>query len=117
MNCDCLERLGCTFEQARAAFGWRGLLDFFKHIPANSATVAAVEPKASTRGIEWQQTEVLASIFDGLAWMQYNFAKSLGGHPLKPQPYPLPWRKPKTTTYGRGAIPVADFDKWYYGGD
>lgn len=117
MNCDCLERLGCTFEQARAAFGWRGLLDFFEHIPMSAATVAEIAPEHSTRDIELRQTELLASIFDGLAWLQNSLVRRWGGHPQKPQPYPLPWRKPKTTTYGRGAIPVADFDKWYYGGD
>ena len=109
--------LGCTYEQARARFGWRGLLDFLQHLPLDAATVAEVAPDVSTRAVEVQKTELLASIFDALAWLQFSLVKHWGGHPERPKPYPLKWREDKgAKRYGRGAIPVSEFNNWYYGG-
>lgn len=107
--------LGCTTEQARARFGWRGLIDFLEHAPLGGEIVAEVAPQSSTRGADLQALELLASIFDGLAWLQYALLKRWGGHPQKPHPYPLKWREKGGKRYGRGAIPVLDFNKWYYG--
>ena len=107
--------LGLDVEQARARYGWRGLLDFAANLPGESATVAAVSPEYSTRNGTAQAIELLASLFDGLAWLQYSLLKRWGGAPQKPRPYPLQWRAEKRQKIGAGGIPVADFENWYYG--
>ena len=109
--------LGCNIEQARARFGWRGLADFLKHIPSDSATFAEQDPEHSTRHYKTQALELLASIFDALAWVNNTLYRLGGAKPQDPAPYQLPWRQDKRRKIGAGAIPVKDFFSWYYGGD
>lgn len=107
--------LGADIEQARARFGWRGLLDFVQNIPPDSATFAAVNPEHATRNAQAQGLELLACVFDAVSWLQHNLARHWGAHPERPKPYPLPWRDDGRRRIGRGAVTVAEFEKWYYG--
>ena len=44
--------------------------------------------------------------------------KGTGKHPPRLDKYPRPWADGRMSIrYGRDAIPVSDFDSWYYGGE
>lgn len=65
---------------------------------------------------EWdsriKQNMILADIFDAVRIFNYSFAKK--GE--KPKPYKRPWAN-SSQRIGSGAIPIAEFNDWYYGGD
>ena len=44
----------------------------------------------------------------------YTFAKSKGAIVREPKRYPRPWER-ETQGIGKGAIPIADFEKWWNG--
>lgn len=57
---------------------------------------------------------ILADIFDAIRMFNYSFAK----HGEKePRPYTRPWAKDNAQRIGRDAIPISEFNDWYYGGD
>ena len=44
--------------------------------------------------------------------------KGTGRRPPEIEPYPRPWGdQGRGTRYGRGAVPIGDFNEWYYGGE
>lgn len=100
------------------ALPYASLLSFVNYLPADSAIRRAQEP-----GIEWSDgrmvAPVLADLYDAITHLQYMYAmahKGKGAKPRKPKPYPRPWVKDKTTEhFGKGAIPVSEFEKWWKG--
>lgn len=108
--------LGVPFEAAAVRFGWGNLRDFAKNLPQTSATWAAMHREEHSYISPLQRSAMLADAIDALSGLAYMFAKAHGGKGKKPEPYPRPWRDDKQTI-GSGAIPIADFDEWYYGGE
>lgn len=60
-----------------------------------------------------KQSMILADIFDAIRMFNYSFAK----RGEQPKPYKRPWATSSAQRIGSDAIPIADFDEWYYGGD
>ena len=54
-------------------------------------------------------------IADLIARFNYNMATALGAHGAPPKRIKRPWDKPDTERIGSGAIPISEFESWYYG--
>ena len=109
-----------TFECAVRSFGWAELVNFAKHLPETSATFRANHKDMYMFASELQQSSILADIYDSFQNMLYMFSYSRGGKPKKPQRFPRPWTDNNDTAskrIGSDAIPISEFNDWYYGGD
>ena len=108
-----------TFECAVRSFGWAELANFAKHLPETSATFRAQHKDMYMFASELQQSALLADLYDSIQNMLYLFSTAHGGKPKKPQRFPRPWTDDDTSTkrIGSGAIPISEFNDWYYGGD
>lgn len=109
--------LHCTFEQAVAAYGWCELVNFSRHLPDDSATVRAADKETALFARQIQQSALLADIYDAIVMLAYTVAKAYGGKGKPPKPYQRPWDAGNAQKLGKGAIPISEFDNWYYGGD
>ena len=89
------------------AAGMVALISFIKFLPPDSALNRDMNPKDEF-GI-WYTTAktnmILADLFD--AFVSANTRKG-----MKPKEYPRPKRK---KTFGKGAIPIKDFWRWWNG--
>lgn len=115
-SADCMMLLHMTFAQAVAAFGWHELYTFAQHLPDECATRRALD-EDGYRFTHLQQAAMLADIYDAVSAFTYLFAKAHGSKGAAPKPYPRPWDTGKGQKIGSGAIPISEFEKWYYGGD
>lgn len=106
--------LGMTFEQAASVFGWGELVNFSEHLPLDSAVNRAKNAKYYGFSSDFNRAVILADIFDAVRSFNYTFAK---GGSKEPPRYPRPWETGDKQRIGSGAIPISEFDKWYYGGD
>ena len=85
---------------------------FFKvRHPDSAKTAAWLDGSAACALI----AELIDAVRAGTNVLAY---RGTGKRPPKLEPYPRPWRKDERVQhFGRDAIPVRDFDDWYYGGD
>ena len=108
--------LGTTLDAARAHFGWGAIADFVRHLPPGSATWRALNPEAAAFCSPLSLATISADVFDELALTRYTVAKLFSPvAPKKPRPYSRPWDTSGDRHFGSGAIPVSEFDAWYYG--
>lgn len=108
--------LGMPFEQAAYSFGWGNLRDFAHNLSTDSATYRALHGDLSRFASPISQSAMLADIFDAVQMFEYIFAKVHGGKGLKPKPYPRPTEN-DGERIGKDPIPLAEFNKWYNGGE
>lgn len=108
--------LGVPFDSAAARFGWGNLRDFANNLPQTSATWRSLHGEEASYASPLQQSAMLADVIDMLSGFAHMFAKAHGGKGQRPEPYPRPWRSDKQSI-GSGAIPISEFDEWYYGGE
>lgn len=106
--------LGATIEQAANFFGWGEIKKFSQHLPIDSATRRAKNSELYDFASDLKRNAILADIVDALTGLAYALAKMSGGRPEKPKPYPRPWKPSNVQTIGAGAIPISEFDSWYY---
>ena len=91
---------------------------FARHLPEESATFRETHKDTYRFASDFQHSAILADIYDSIQNMLYLFSQVHGGKPNKPQSYPRPWVDDKNVKrIGSGAIPISDFNEWYYGGD
>lgn len=92
------------------------LLSFVRYLPPDSALRQETDPDNEwLTGVHGDM--LLAAIYDQLASFQYSFLRSKGAKPRRPKPLPRPGVRDNVQKVGKDPIPIADFDKWYYGGD
>lgn len=62
---------------------------------------------------------MIADLIDAVRESAVGLAyRGTGKKPPRLDPYPRPWAKDtRSSHYGRGAVPVGEFDEWYYGGE
>ena len=116
-----MERMGAPLDLA-PAIGWHNVRDFARHAAANQASNLwrAAHPDEAAYASGLHLNAALADLFDLVAEFAtaYATANSKGRRAKRPPRYPRPWvRDSGTKRIGRGAIPVAEFDAWYYGGE
>lgn len=113
---DLMTRTRFTLADVGGALSNGALLAFCRHLPGESATMREIDPDA-----EWTLVpQLLAGISDGLQQMiwLYSCAHSRkGARPRQPEPIPRPGVKSRQKRIGKSAIPISQFDDWYYGGD
>ena len=107
-----------TLGAAPSVYGWAEVINFARHLPEDSATWRALHPDEAQWATRLGIVHLLADVFDqtsGIAWL---FASAHSkSRPKRPRPYPVPWANGEEQRFGKGAIAIADFDDWYYGGD
>lgn len=109
-----MERLGVPFEYGHL-IGWHNVSDFARHLDQASNTWRAQHQDEANYASGLHTNAALADIYDLLAALAVSFSRAHGGRPKAPKPYPRPWVDDKDEKHiGRDAIPVADFDDWYY---
>ena len=58
----------------------------------------------------------IADLYDLIQALYISLTTPKGRSPRPLKPYPRPWAR-NEQKIGRGAIPVSEFDDWYYGGE
>lgn len=86
-----------------------------------SATFRALNPELAEFASAWRQSAILADIYDAIQAFNWSFVcahtKKGAVPPQQPKPYPRPGADDGLQHIGKGAIPISDFDQWYYGGE
>lgn len=117
-----LERLGIPLSDAPLV-GWDSLLVFARHIArdASSSTFRALFPELADFASPLRQSAILADIYDAIWDFSWNLAcaRLPKGQPMPKRParYPRPGAKDDVLRIGKDAIPIKDFEEWYYGGE
>jgi len=98
----------------------RSLLRFVRGLGPDSAFFRASRPDDAETAM-WLDGRavcaILADLIDTVNGVGMALAyKGTGKHVPKTEPYRRPWRQPERMHYGRDAIPIQDFNDWYYGG-
>lgn len=109
--------LGMTFECAVKSYGWGEMLNFSEHLPIESQTVYAKNRELIDFSTDLKRNAILADLYDLVGAFLYTFAHAHGSKSGKPKPYKRPWLAADEQRIGRGAIPISEFNKWYYGGE
>lgn len=111
-----MTRTRYTLEDLGGELPETALAAFVRHLPAESATMAALSPDCG-----WSRTDMLlARICEGiemLTWLEACKGQKRSKRPPKPKRIPRPGVKPDEKRIGRDPIPISDFEEWYYGGE
>lgn len=90
------------------AFSWYDLAVVFKHLQNDPSTALSTE----LHGVRWSiDAQLMAVVADHLAFANWQRAGRRSAQ--KPKRIPRPWEKPKATSLGEGAIPIANFNDWW----
>ena len=103
-------RLGLRFEDS-PAIGWDCVLVFVRHLDSRSAVYRAQHPEEAAFASPLKQSAILADLFDAIRALEYTFVLA------NPSKYKRPGVDEGVQRIGRDAIPIAEFNDWYYGGD
>lgn len=121
---DLMTRLGVRLVDVPETIGWHAAYVFSRHLPLDSALFQSKYPEYAAFGSPIQQSALMADIIDLLQWFKFDFdsAHTKDSNTLqKPKRFPTPWEKERQrsemSTIGKGAIPISQFDAWYYGED
>ena len=113
-------RLGLRFEDS-PAIGWDCVLVFARHLDSQSAVYRAQHPEEADFASPLKRAAILADIFDAIRGLEYTFVlahlKKGAAPPPEPRKYPRPGVDDGVQRIGKDAIPISDFEEWYYGGD
>lgn len=113
-------RLGIRFEDSHKV-GWDCVRNFVRHLDQESAVYRALHPEEALFASPLKRAAILADIFDAIREFEYTFACAHTPQgktpPIPPRKYRRPGVDDGVQRIGKDAIPVADFDDWYYGGD
>ena len=109
-------------EYLRLPDGLIALVHFAQNLGMDSATICAASghERQSDWALRFKTNAILADVYDAVSAFNYSFIKahSKKKKPKRPKPYPRPWVKEKhTKRFGRGAIPIKDFWKWWNNGE
>lgn len=90
------------------AFSWYDLAVIFKHLQNDPSSALSTE----LHGVRWSiEAQLTAVVADHLAFANWQRAGRRSAQ--KPKRIPRPWEKPKATSLGEGAIPIANFNDWW----
>ena len=120
---DLMTRAGLTLRDWECGrLDSRSLFRFVNHLGPDSAFYRAAHSEQAEI-IAWLDGSatcaLIAELIDAVRFSANTLAfKGTGKRTPKLDPYERPWAKRKAQRYGRGAIPISDFNEWYYqGGD
>lgn len=96
---------------------WSRFRSFIQHLPLGSALMRELEPEQAYWSDGARTADVLADVFDLLQSFKATFVNAHSKRRSRNiEPYPRPWLRRKKQHFGKDAIPLADFDKWWKGG-
>ena len=113
LNADLMRIMGAPLSMCHV-YGWENIADVARHLDQGSAVFRAINPDYAITDAMLYDAVLLIS--DCIARLNHNYVRSHGGKGSAPKPVERPWRKSKTRRIGSGAIPVSEFERWYYGG-
>ncbi|NPD32257.1 hypothetical protein HLV35_03115 [Eggerthellaceae bacterium zg-997] len=97
----------------------RALLSFVGMVPRTSRTFASMRPDEA-EDAAWEGNallaQLLAALVDEVRDLAWSFAQSRTRRSLRsmrPRPIPRPGVRDARRRWGRGAIPVGDFERWW----
>lgn len=100
--------------------GWDCVINFVAHLDETSATFRARHPEEAMFASRLKQAYILADLFDAIRGFEHT---SIAIHtpkgraaPSPPKRYPRPGVDDGVQRIGKGAIPISEFEDWYYGG-
>lgn len=112
LNADLMRILGVPLSQCHA-FGWDNVADVVRHLEQGSAVRRYRNKKYEISNA--MIYDGVLTVVDVLRAIGYNFATAYGAHGSPPQPIKRPWDKADRERIGSGAIPISEFESWYYG--
>lgn len=110
-----MERLGCTMAKAPIVYGWHSLVTWARHLPTGSAVWRARHPEEAAFASDVGRAAIAADTFDAILNGVAALVRASGATIRDPRPYPRPGSKADAQHFGSGAIPVSEFESWYYG--
>lgn len=119
---DLMTRAGMTLRDwERGRLDGRSLLRFVKGLGPGSAFFGAMHPDDAETAA-WMDGSatcaLIAELIDVVRTSATSLAyKGTGRRPPRIEPYARPWSRKHPKQYGKDAIPVRNFNEWYYGGD
>lgn len=114
LTADIMERLSCTLAQAPLFYGWHALSTWSGHLPQDSAVWRARHPDEAAFASAYGRAVIAADTFDAIMSAAKMLASVEGARVRSPKPYPRPGQEDDSRHFGSGAIPVSEFDAWYY---
>lgn len=111
---------GFTLDDLGRSLPWRALLAFVRNLPPASATCRARSEECMEAGL-WcdpaMMPQLMAAMIDELRAFEWMFARAHGDkRSRRPERIERPGVKPRKVRYGRDAVPVRDFARWWNGG-
>jgi len=113
LNADMMRLMGAPLSECHV-YGWENIADLTKHLDQGSAVFRALNPKYAIT--DAMMYDALLLIADCITRLNHNYAVAHRGRGAAPKPIERPWSKPEKEHYGKDAVPISDFDRWYYGG-
>lgn len=112
-----LMRIGASLDTAHR-LGWHNVIAFARHAAMDSGSYLwhALNPEYNSFNSQLKTAAILADLYDAVRQLHASLVTKSGQQVKMPKPYPRPWVKDEKRI-GKGAIPVKDFDLWYYGGE
>lgn len=90
------------------AFSWYDVLVMVRYLQNEFDSAFATE----LHGPRWSiEAQLLAELVDTTRMANWQRAGKRSAP--KPKRIPRPWEKPKSTTIGKGAIPISKFNDWW----
>lgn len=106
-----MERLGLNLPMALHHHGPRALATWARHLGQGSYFFAAEHEEEAAYASQLHIAAQLADLYDLMATARW-------GKDAWKIKYPRPWNQERMRIGKRkDAIPIADFDSWYYGGE
>lgn len=115
LTADMMERLGCTLAGAPHVYGWHAVAMWAQNLPQGCAVWRARHPEEAAFASDYGRALLSADIFDAILHAARSIAVSVGADMRQPKPHRRPNDGREAQHIGAGAIPVSDFDAWYYG--
>lgn len=112
-----MERLGVPLDRCHL-MGWHNVIAYARHLAADSGSHVwrAKYNEESNYATPLHLAAQLADVYDLIQALYIALTTKQGRKPRPLKPYPRPWAKDRRQI-GKGAIPISQFDQWYYGGD
>ena len=111
-----LIKVGYTIEDIGGALPWSAFNDFLKKIGPDSALIKEMDPEGARWATTLKTNEILADIFDLLAYFRNEVVYRLAGQsPKEPQLYKRPGagqKEDKKKHIGQGALPMPELEEW-----
>lgn len=112
LNADLMHILGVPLSRCHV-YGWDNIADVARHLDQSSAVYRFRNKKTQVTNAMIYDGVLLIS--DVLGRFNYNMASAFGARGAPPKKIKRPWDKQDTERIGSGAIPISEFESWYYG--